>query len=520
MSAHDHAYEQDTRRQWLTLGAMCFALFMIMIDNTIVNVALPAIQRQLHAGPSNLEWTVNAYVLAFASLILFGGKLGDRFGRKRMFIVGLVLFTLFSAACALAQTDNQLIIARALQGTGAALMNPLSLSIIVSAFPRQMVATAIGIWAGVSGLGLAVGPVLGGFLVEHSGWAAVFWVNVPIGVIATAVCLWAVVESSDPSTTTLDVPGTILITAGLFALTWGLVKTNEHAWLSAYTLSFLGGAAVLLAGWLVWELRTDQPMVPLSFFRKRVFTAANVVAILVGFSLFGSIYFVTLFFQNIQHYSAIEAGVRSLPMTLMILFVAPIAGKLNARFGSRAPMTVGMVLASIGLVGLAQLEVTSSYNAIWPFYVLLGAGLATTMPAMSNAAMGAVDPRKSGVASGVLNSARQVGGAMGIAVLGSVAAHNANNTWQTKISALPADSHAKAEQLTQLVLGGQTALVQQLSGSSQAAAAAGVSFVDGLTSAMWIAGGLTIAAALVSFIGLRGMKPAPRHDGPPVAVEL
>jgi EmrB/QacA subfamily drug resistance transporter len=513
--------ETHPNHKWWTLFAMCFALFMIMLDNTIVNVALPSIQRELNATPASLEWTINAYVLSFAALILLGGKLGDRFGRKRMFIVGLVLFTLFSAACALAQTDNQLIIARALQGTGAALMNPLSLSIIVSAFPRQMVATAIGIWAGVSGLGLAVGPVLGGFLVEHSGWSAVFWVNVPIGIIATAVCLWAVVESSDPTTTTLDVPGTILITAGLFALTWGLVKTNEHAWLSAYTLSFLGGAAALLAAWLFWELRTAQPMVPLGFFRKRVFSSANVVAVLVGFSLFGSIYFVTLFFQNIQHYSAIEAGVRSLPMTMMILFVAPVAGKLNARFGSRAPMTAGMIMASIGLVGLAQLEVSSSYNAIWPFYVLLGAGLATTMPAMSNAAMGAVDPRKSGVASGVLNSARQVGGAMGIAVLGSVAAHQAASHWQSSIGALPADAHAKAEQLTPLVVGGQTAMVEHLSGSPAAAAAAGVAFVEGLTAAMWIGAGLTAVAAVVSFVGLRGMvRQTPPADAPPVVVEV
>src|SRR5207249_4953519 len=226
--------------KWWTLFAMCFALFMIMLDNTVVNVALPTIQRSLHiTNPENLEWTVNGYVLTFAALILLGGKLGDRFGRKRIFLVGLAIFTLASAACALATTDSQLIAARSLQGVGGALLNPLSLSILVSAFPRKQLPTAIGIWAGISGLGLAIGPLLGGFLVEHFSWSAVFWVNVPVGVVAGGRTLSAVVESRDSTTHSLDIMGTVLITAGLGALTWGLIKTASHAWLSPYTLGFL-----------------------------------------------------------------------------------------------------------------------------------------------------------------------------------------------------------------------------------------------------------------------------------------
>ena len=231
--------EAHPNRKWYTLAAMCFALFMIMLDNTVVNVALPSIQKALKTDQESLEWTINAYVVTFAALILLGGKLGDRFGRKRMFLVGLAIFTISSAACALATTDHQLIVFRAIQGSGGALMNPLSLSIIVTAFPRRQVATAIGIWAGISSLGLALGPLLGGFLVDQVDWSAVFWINVPIGVVAAAVTLYAVDESRDPTANTLDVVGTVLVTGGLFALVYGLIKTNTHAWLSAYTLGFM-----------------------------------------------------------------------------------------------------------------------------------------------------------------------------------------------------------------------------------------------------------------------------------------
>ena len=259
---------ERANHKWWTLAAMCFALFMIMLDNTVVNVALPSIQRDLNTTPENLEWTINAYFLSFAALILLGGKLGDRFGRKKIFLVGLAIFTLSSAACALSTTDTQLIAARVAQGVGAALLNPLSLSIIVSAFPRNQVPTAIGIWAGISGLGLAVGPLLGGFLVEHVSWSAVFWINVPIGVLAAAATLWAVSESRDPKARGFDVVGTILITVGLFSLVWALIRTNSHSWISVQTIGFLAIAAACLVAFVIWEDRQADPMIPLSFFRK------------------------------------------------------------------------------------------------------------------------------------------------------------------------------------------------------------------------------------------------------------
>jgi EmrB/QacA subfamily drug resistance transporter len=495
-------------RKWWTLFAMCFALFMIMLDNTIVNVALPSIQRSLQTTPENLQWTVDAYILAFAVLILLGGKLGDRFGRKRMFLVGLTIFTLASAACALATSDSQLIAARVVQGAGGALLNPLSLAILVTAFPRRQVPTAIGIWAGISSLGLAVGPLAGGFLVERVSWSAVFWVNVPIGMIAAAVALWAVTESRDPGTHHLDLVGTGLATGGLFSLVWALIETGTHAWGSAYTLGFLAAAALLLGLFIAWERRTADPMIPLGFFRRRAFSVSAAVVLLVGFSLFGVIYFITLYFQNVKGYSPLQAGIRSLPMTVMITLLAPLAGSLNAKMGARAQMTIGMLLVSGGMFGLSHIQVTSSYNAIWPFYVLLGAGMALTMPAVSATGMAAVDSDRSGIASGVINANRQIGGALGIAVLGSVAATLTRSAWQEGLAQLPAATRAAAEPLTALVLGGQGGPIAALAGP-QAQAAALESFVHGVSGAMLTSSALTLLAALVAFVGLRRLAPTP-----------
>jgi EmrB/QacA subfamily drug resistance transporter len=495
--------EHRANHKWWTLFAMCFALFMIMLDNTVVNVALPTIQRELHATPASLEWIVNGYILSFAALILLGGKLGDRFGRKRMFIVGVALFTAFSIACALSTTDSQLILFRVLQGTGAALMNPLSLSILITAFPRPQIPMAIGVWAGISGLGIAIGPVVGGFLVENYGWASVFWINGPVGVIAIAVAIWAVVESKDPHSTKLDVVGTALVTGGLFALTFGLIKTTDHSWTSPLVLGMLIGSAVLLVAWFFWERRVDQPMVPLGFFRIRQFTASNIVALLVGVALFGSLYFITLYFQNVKGYSAIEAGVRSMPLTLMILVVAPVVGRLGGKVGFRPLMTLGMALATVGMAGVANFQVDTSYNMMWPFFCLLGAGIAMTMPSLSAAAMSSVDPRQSGVASGVLNSARQVGGAVGIAVMGSVVAAIASNQFYSG-----AFTNAPRK-LEPLVVGGQVHYIDQHAGPVIASRAADA-FVQGMQGAMWAGAALTLLAALVSWFGLP-RRPMTQH---------
>jgi EmrB/QacA subfamily drug resistance transporter len=501
------------RHEWWTLAAMCFGLFMIMLDTTIVNVALPAIQEQLRASPSTLEWTINAYVLSFAVLILLGGKLGDRFGRKRMFLLGLAIFTVMSAACALSPSAGWLVAFRAGQGVGGALMNPLSLSILVATFDRRRLGTAIGVWAGISALALAVGPVIGGVLVEHVDWSAVFWINVPIGILGALVTLWAVTESRDPGALSLDLPGVALVTGGLFCIVWGLIETTSHAWASAYTLGFVGGGLVLMALFVAWERRASSPMIPLGFFRRPDFSVPNMVVAFVGLAMFGVIFFITLYFQNVKGWSPIEAGVRTLPLTVMVIVIGPLAGKLQGRFSARALMTVGMLLTTGGLAGLSQVQVDSSYTAIWPFYVMMGAGLALTMPTTSATAMNAVDRAKSGIASGVVNASRQVGAALGIAILGAVGATLTSRAWSDRIAGLPADLHARAQAAEQLVIGGQGRAIGRVAGPA-AERAALESFVTGVHGAMWVAAALTLCAAITAFLGLRGTAAAS-----PVSVE-
>jgi EmrB/QacA subfamily drug resistance transporter len=500
--AADGARRPRANQAWWTLVAMCFALFMIMLDNTIVNVALPSIQRALHTSPETLQWTIDAYVLTFAALILFGGKLGDRFGRKRVFLVGLGIFTLASAACANATTDTQLVAFRAVQGAGAALLNPLSLSILVAAFPRKRLPTAIGIWAGVSALGLSAGPLVGGFLVERVSWSAVFWVNVPIGVIAAVVCLWAVTESRDTRHRHLDVVGTALVTTGLFALVVALIGTNSDGWTSASTLGLLAAAAVLIALFIAWEHRNREPMVPLGFFRRPAFSTSSVVSLLVGFAFIGVLYLIVLYFQNVMGYSPLEAGIRTLPLTLTQALTAANAGRLDRMLGARTKMSGGMLLLSAGLFGLSQIHVTTSYNAIWPFQVLLGLGMGLVMPAVAAAGMAAVDPEQSGIASGVINASRQVGGALGIAVLGSIAATITRSDWQQQLSQLPPATHAKAAHLTALVVGGQGRPIAAAAGRP-AELAALASFVDGTRGALLTSSALALIASAVAFAGLR-----------------
>ena len=505
--------EDHPNRKWWTLFAMCFALFMIMLDNTVVNVALPSIQRALRTTPENLEWTINAYVLTFAGFILLGGKLGDRFGRKRLFLVGLTVFTASSAACALSSTDTQLIASRVVQGVGAAFLNPLSLSILVSAFPRKQLPTAIGIWAGISGLGLAIGPLLGGFLVQNVSWSAVFWINVPIGIVAFAVTIWAVIESRDPSAKHIDIVGTLLVTGGLFALTWGLIKTDSHSWTSPYIIGFLALAAVLLVGFVVWELRQSDPMIPLGFFRKPAFSISSLVVLMVGVAMFGVIYFITLYFQNIHGYSPQQAGLRSLPLTAMVVLVAPIAGRLNGRVGPRPLMTIGMAGMALGLLGLAQIGVDTNYLYLIPMFLVMGAGISMTMPSVTSAAMGSVDPTKAGIASGVVNSSRQVGGALGVAVFGSIAATLASDSWSSSISKLPAAAHAGAARLTPLVIGGQTAKIGHIATATSGAVAgkvasddAAAAFMHGFHGAMYAGALMAAAASVTAFVGLRNVR--------------
>jgi len=415
----------EERRKWWTLAAVSFGLFMIMLDNTVVNVALPAIQEDLGADLSELQWIVTGYALTFAALMLIGGKLSDAYGRRLMFVIGIVVFTGASLWCGLADSGEMLIAARVVQGAGAALMNPATLSIIAATFPPQERGMAIGIWAGVSALALAIGPLVGGLLTEHLSWHWIFFVNVPVGVVAIAASFLLITESKDETHESLDIPGLATSALGLFALTYGLIEANGYGWTSARIIGSFVVAAVSLASFIVIERRRRSPMLDLSLFRSGTYTGANVTMLLVALAMFGVFFFVSLYMQNVLGYSAVQAGAAFLPMTVLIILVAPMAGKASDRYGSRWLMTIGMVLLGVMLLYLSQLSTEATFWNLLPGFVVGGIGMAMTMTPTAAAATRAVPVQKAGVGSAVLNAMRQVGGSVGVALMGAIVAHEA-----------------------------------------------------------------------------------------------
>jgi EmrB/QacA subfamily drug resistance transporter len=411
-------------RRWWTLGAVSVGLFMIMLDNTVVNVALPSIQRDLGVGLSELEWIVTGYALSFASLMLTGGKLADLFGRRRLFVVGLAIFTLASLACGLATSGDTLIAARIVQGVGAAMMNPATLSIITATFPPRERGTAIGLWAGVSALALAIGPLVGGLLTEHIDWSWIFFVNVPVGVLGIAASYLLIDESRDTSEVQrLDLPGLVTSAVALFSLTYGLIEGNTYGWTSGRILGAFVVATVSGIAFVALERHQRLPMLDLSLFRNATFAGANIVVLLVALAMFGVFFFVSLYMQNVIGYSAVEAGAAFLPMTLLIIVAAPIAGRVSDRVGSRWLMGGGMVLVSLQLILFSRLGTDASFWSLLPGFVVGGLGMALVMTPSAAAAMSGVPVEKAGVGSAVLNSFRQVGGSLGIALMGAIMAH-------------------------------------------------------------------------------------------------
>jgi EmrB/QacA subfamily drug resistance transporter len=412
----------EENRKWWTLAAVAFGLFMIMLDNTVVNVALPAIQSELGVGLSELEWVVSGYALTFAALMLIGGKLADAYGRRLVFVIGIAVFTLASLACGLATTGDMLIAARIAQGVGAALMNPATLSIIAATFPPRQRGTAIGIWVGVSALALAIGPLVGGLLTDHAGWSWIFFVNVPVGVLGVVASFLLIDESRDPTHERLDVPGLVTSSVGLFALTYGLIEANTYGWGSARIVGSFAVAVVALVGFVLLERHQRVPMLDLTLFRNRTYVGANVVVLLVALAMFGVFFFVSLYMQNVLGFSAVQTGATFLPMTILIILVAPIAGRASDRFGSRGLITAGMLLVSAQLLILSRLGADATFWTLLPGLVLGGIGMSLTMTPSAAAATRAVSVEKAGVGSAVLNAFRQVGGSIGIALLGAIMA--------------------------------------------------------------------------------------------------
>jgi len=415
---------------------MCFALAMAMLDNTVVNVALPTISEELETGVSGLQWIVDGYVLVFAALLLTGGIAGDRYGRKKMFLTGLTIFTVASALCGLSQSTGQLVGARMLQGAGAALLMPGTLSIISVTFPPHERAKAIGLWAGMSAFALALGPTVGGLMVEHLGWQSVFFLNLPIGMVAFFVARRTVRESTSEVTRELDLIGLVLGSAALLCATYGLIEANQKGWTDPIIVASLAAAGVLLAAFLLFEMRSPKAMMPLRFFRIPAFSAGNTVAFNVSLGMFATFFFMSLYMQLIRGYTAFEAGVRFLPMTVMIIVTAPNAGRYASKHGSRIPMTYGLILAGSGLLFLSQLGVDTPYWVLAITFVMMGHGIGATMAPMTAAVMNAVGPERAGLGSAMTNTSREVGGVFGIALLGTILTTRLRSTLDPALSAI------------------------------------------------------------------------------------
>ncbi len=403
-----------------TLAITGAALFMTALDNLVVGVALPSIRADLGGSIESLEWTVNAYTLAFAVLLITGAALGDRFGRKRMFGIGLGIFTGASALAAMAPSIDALIAARALQGLGAAIVTPLTLTLVSEAFPPQKRGAALGIWGGISGLGVAVGPFVGGLVVEGVSWQWIFWLNVPIGLVLIPLAGRMLTESRGPDKA-LDLPGLGLAGAGLFGLTFGIIRGESLGWTSAPVVSAIAAGVALLAIFVWWELRAREPMLPMRFFRSRSFSATNGLSFAMFFGTFGAIFLLSQFFQTAQGYGPLEAGLRTLPWTGMPMIVAPIAGVLGARFGTRPLMATGLALQAVALgwIGLVSAPDTPFVELIAPF-ALAGIGMALVFPTGAATVLASVRPKEAGKASGATNAIREIGGVMGVAVLATV----------------------------------------------------------------------------------------------------
>ncbi len=424
------------RRGW-TLAIVSIALFMVVLDNLVVSVALPSIHRDLGASIQALEWTVNAYVLSYAVLLLTGAALGDRFGRKRMFMAGITLFTASSAAAALAPSTGLLIAARAIQGIGAAISTPLTLTLLADAFPPARRGIAIGVWSGVSGVAVALGPLVGGAVVQAASWHWIFWINVPIGIVLVPLAGARLVESRGPNAH-LDLRGLGLGSIGLFGLVFGLVRSQSLGWTNPEVLITLAVGAILLVAFIVHERRVQNPMLPMGFFADRGFAVTNVVSLAMYFGMFGSIFFLSQFLQNVLHNSPLQAGVKLLVWTGATMIVSPLAGFFSERYGSRLFMASGLALQAIALGWMASLAaVDTSYASLIGPFILAGSGMALVFAPAANAVLSSVRTEQAGQASGATNAIRELGGVLGVSVLATVfTSHGGYGSPQAFVSGL------------------------------------------------------------------------------------
>lgn len=508
----------EENAKWFTLAAACFALFMALLDNLVVNVALPTLSRDLNASTTQLQWIVSAYILVFAAFQITVGGVGDRLGRKRWFMYGIALFTTTSVLAAFSQNAEMLIAIRALQGLGAAMIMPLSLSIISNAFPPEERGRAIGIWSAVSVSGLAFGPVIGGLLVQYASWHWIFLVNVPIGIGALLVTSAVVTESKDTSgQVATDIPGTVTVTGAIGALVFGLIEAGERGWGDPLILTSFVVSAIFMAAFIFVESRAEKPMVPLSFFRSRAFTGANIDSFAIAFLISGIAFFGTLFLQNVHGFSPVRAGMALLPMVAVMMVASPISGSLVNRLGPARLISTGMIISGIGVLLFMRANVDGSYIDLLPSYLVMGFGNALIFAPMTTTVLNSVESSRSGVASAVNGAIREVGFAFGIAFLGTLM----NRSYQShfdrtaEVQALRADEalaplHPVIDTIgSGMAYGGQ---VERFPGLPEAVASALQSassdaFMVGMDRAIIVSASAIFAMSIISYFLLR--KPSP-----------
>jgi EmrB/QacA subfamily drug resistance transporter len=435
-------------RRWIILAVLCLALLMVGIDGTIVNVALPSLVREIGASSTELQWIVDAYTIVFAGFLLIAGNTGDRLGRRRCFVLGLVVFVGGSLGCSLVSTPNDLILLRGVQGLGAAFVMPATLSILTNVFTNRAERTrAIGLWAGVSGLGVAIGPLTGGYLLGHFWWGSIFLVNVPIGVVTIVAALAIVPESRDPHSARLDLLGTVLSIVGLISLLYAIIEGPSRGWGDSVVVGSFVLAVVLLTVFVLWERHTDHPILDVSFFADPRFTAASISVTLVFFAMFGSLFFVSQYLQFVLGYSALQSGVRLLPVALALMVAAPLSAKLVANFGTKKVVTLGLLLTAAALLLFSRATDTSGYPLIAAVLVIIGVGMGMAMAPATDSIMGSLPPEKAGVGSAMNDTTREIGGALGVAILGSIttAVYTSTITGNPDFAKLKAASPAGAQ---------------------------------------------------------------------------
>jgi EmrB/QacA subfamily drug resistance transporter len=495
----------DDKRRWWTLGAVCAATFMLLLDITIVNVALPPIQAALNASFSDLQWVVDAYALALATIVLNAGSLADRYGRKKLFIAGIAIFTISSAVCGAATSPGMLIAARAVQGIGGGIMFATSLSLLAQDFHGPERGVAFGIWGAVTGAAVAVGPLAGGLLTNYLDWRWIFYVNLPIGIITILVSLWKVKESRNNQETKTDWLGAILLSGALFCLVYGLIEANGWGWTSNGIISLFASAAILLVLFLGVESYRQQPVLQLSLFKKPSFSGAQLAALTLSGSIFAFFLYITLYFQDILGYTPLQAGVRFLPVTIVAFVVAAIAGRLSARVPGKYMIGIGLLVISIGLALGLGVTTSSTWLHLLPGLVVCGFGIGMVNPSLANVAIGVVPPQESGMASGVNSTFRQVGIAGGIAILGAIFEASISHSLKSGLAV----AHLTGTQLTAVVSavsGGESSLVIAKTPAALRSTVAGVThqaFITGFNELLVVTSLTALAGAVLSFILIR-----------------